>query len=226
MYLRRRCSWKSRQCALFDVETFHVWCVDSGRCDVCMECFVGCAFKRSLQLITGVGWPVLQRYSYTAVLIMYATNECSRVGYQVKRKRYERGAGKEEWKKEEERGKKGGRGRSLLTMIAITVVFPLQVVSSRPLSPLSLSSPCTPHSPLMRQRHISRSPSPSLPHTPPTSPLHKLWMSGSHVGTESGNVISKRRLELLDKCQTFSFDTSEDSDFTKFSKQPKFLRKK
>jgi hypothetical protein len=52
-----------------------------------------------LQVVTainGVGWPVLQRYSYTAVLIMYATNLAECVGYQVKRKRYERGTGKEE----------------------------------------------------------------------------------------------------------------------------------
>ena len=126
----------------------------------------------------------------------------------------------------EERERKLHVYTCVLTMIFM-LVFPFQVISSRPLSPLSLSSPgCTPHSPLMRQRHISRSPSPSLPHTPPTSPLHKSWMSGSHVGTESENVISKRKLELLDKCQTFSFDTSEDSDFTKLSKQPKFLQKK
>lgn len=101
-----------------------------------------------------------------------------------------------------------------------------KVGASCPLSPPSLSSPRTPHSPLMRQCHISRSPSPSLPYTPPTSPLHKSWISGSHVGTESGNVISKQKLKLLNEGQTFSFDTSEDSDFTKVSRQPKFLLKK
>ena len=155
----------------------------------------------------------------------------TRVGYQVKKKRYKGGAGIEEWKIEEERREGGGERERLIDSESVLHVcmfmFPFQVISSRPLSPLSLSSPgCTPHSPLMRQGHISRSPSPSLPHTPPTSPLHKSWKSGSHAGTKSGNVISKRKLELLDKCQTFSFDTSEDSDFTKLSKQPKFLQKK
>lgn len=92
--------------------------------------------------------------------------------------------------------------------------------------PISPPSPCTPHSPLVRQHHISRSPSPSYTHTSSVSPFHKSRRSGSNSGIESDTVISKQKLKLHEEGQTFSFDTSDDGDLSKLSRQPKFLLNK